>query len=83
MHIPNLRCARVCGVKEAPALACDFSRLQGYNSPREYIATQGPLPGTKEDFWRMVWQENTATIVMVTNLVEVGRVRTVWHEGHF
>uniref|UniRef100_A0A8C2HNJ0 protein-tyrosine-phosphatase n=1 Tax=Cyprinus carpio TaxID=7962 RepID=A0A8C2HNJ0_CYPCA len=47
----------------------------GYHRPNHYIATQGPMQETVYDFWRMVWQENTATIVMVTNLVEVGRVK--------
>lgn len=35
----------------------------------------GPVHETVYDFWRMVWQEQSACIVMVTNLVEVGRVR--------
>uniref|UniRef100_A0A8C9VJI2 protein-tyrosine-phosphatase n=1 Tax=Scleropages formosus TaxID=113540 RepID=A0A8C9VJI2_SCLFO len=48
--------------------------IDGYHRPNHYIATQGPMQETVIDFWRMVWQENTATIVMVTNLVEVGRV---------
>lgn len=41
------------------------------------IFCTGPMQETVIDFWRMVWQENTATIVMVTNLVEVGRVSRV------
>ncbi|XP_066538361.1 protein tyrosine phosphatase receptor type Ma isoform X6 [Hoplias malabaricus] len=49
--------------------------IDGYHRPNHYIATQGPMQETVYDFWRMVWQENTATIVMVTNLVEVGRVK--------
>ncbi|XP_064848149.1 receptor-type tyrosine-protein phosphatase mu-like [Oncorhynchus masou masou] len=49
--------------------------VDGYHRPNHYIATQGPMQGTVFDFWRMVWQENTAAIVMVTNLVEVGRVK--------
>uniref|UniRef100_A0A8C9XKI7 protein-tyrosine-phosphatase n=1 Tax=Sander lucioperca TaxID=283035 RepID=A0A8C9XKI7_SANLU len=48
--------------------------IDGYHRPRHYIATQGPMQETVRDFWRMVWQENSASIVMVTNLVEVGRV---------
>uniref|UniRef100_A0A8C6P040 protein-tyrosine-phosphatase n=1 Tax=Nothobranchius furzeri TaxID=105023 RepID=A0A8C6P040_NOTFU len=49
--------------------------VDGYHRPNHYIATQGPMQETVIDFWKMVWQENTAAIVMVTNLVEVGRVK--------
>ncbi|XP_068093299.1 receptor-type tyrosine-protein phosphatase mu isoform X3 [Hyperolius riggenbachi] len=49
--------------------------IDGYHRPNHYIATQGPMQETVYDFWRMVWHENTASIVMVTNLVEVGRVK--------
>ncbi|XP_075905124.1 receptor-type tyrosine-protein phosphatase mu-like isoform X2 [Nelusetta ayraudi] len=49
--------------------------VDGYHRPNHYIATQGPMQETAYDFWRMVWQENTAAIVMATNLVEVGRVK--------
>ena len=43
-------------------------------SEKRYIATQGCLPGTVNDFWKMLWQEKTRVIVMTTNEVERGRV---------
>ncbi|XP_053114048.1 receptor-type tyrosine-protein phosphatase beta isoform X2 [Hemicordylus capensis] len=51
------------------------SYIPGNNFHREYIATQGPLPGTKDDFWKMAWEQNVHNVVMVTQCVEKGRVK--------
>lgn len=47
--------------------------IDGYQRPRSFIGTQGPLPGTFDCFWRMIWEQRVAIIVMITNLVERGR----------
>uniref|UniRef100_A0A672TKI9 protein-tyrosine-phosphatase n=1 Tax=Strigops habroptila TaxID=2489341 RepID=A0A672TKI9_STRHB len=51
------------------------SYIPGNSFRREYIATQGPLPGTKDEFWKMAWEQNVHNIVMVTQCVEKGRVK--------
>ncbi|XP_041417369.1 receptor-type tyrosine-protein phosphatase F isoform X16 [Xenopus laevis] len=49
--------------------------IDGYRKQNAYIATQGPLPETITDFWRMVWEQRTSTIVMMTRLEEKSRVK--------
>uniref|UniRef100_A0A8C2GPK8 Protein tyrosine phosphatase receptor type O n=1 Tax=Cyprinus carpio TaxID=7962 RepID=A0A8C2GPK8_CYPCA len=49
--------------------------IPGYNSPNEFIATQGPLPETRNDFWKMVLQQKSHIIVMLTQCNERRRVK--------
>ncbi|XP_045347617.1 receptor-type tyrosine-protein phosphatase S isoform X15 [Leopardus geoffroyi] len=49
--------------------------VDGYRRQNAYIATQGPLPETFGDFWRMVWEQRSATIVMMTRLEEKSRIK--------
>ncbi|KAG0306097.1 hypothetical protein BGZ99_001892 [Dissophora globulifera] len=51
------------------------SFLQPPFGNRSYIATQGPLPSTFEDFWKIVWEQGSRVIVMLTREYEAGRIK--------
>ncbi|KAF6738160.1 Phosphatidylinositol phosphatase PTPRQ [Oryzias melastigma] len=69
---------RVKLLSEPGTAGSDFinaSFVSGYLCPNEFIATQGPLPGTVADFWRMIWETGTRSIAMLTQCYEKGRIR--------
>uniref|UniRef100_A0A915EGL5 protein-tyrosine-phosphatase n=1 Tax=Ditylenchus dipsaci TaxID=166011 RepID=A0A915EGL5_9BILA len=49
------------------------SYMPGFNGRREFIAAQGPLPSTRDHFWRLVWEQQCPAIVALTKCVEKGR----------
>ncbi|KAM4748652.1 receptor-type tyrosine-protein phosphatase O isoform 1-T1 [Rhinophrynus dorsalis] len=49
--------------------------IPGYNSLQEYIATQGPMPETRNDFWKMVLQQKSQVVVMLTQCNEKRRIK--------
>uniref|UniRef100_A0A4W3JR20 Receptor-type tyrosine-protein phosphatase epsilon n=1 Tax=Callorhinchus milii TaxID=7868 RepID=A0A4W3JR20_CALMI len=46
------------------------SYVDGYKVKNKFIAAQGPKQETVSDFWRMIWEQKSSTIVMLTNLKE-------------
>ncbi|KAM9372782.1 receptor-type tyrosine-protein phosphatase eta [Phaethornis superciliosus] len=51
------------------------SYIPGYNSKKAFIAAQGPLSNTIDDFWRMIWEKNIYSVVMLTKCVEQARTK--------
>ncbi|XP_030594535.1 tyrosine-protein phosphatase non-receptor type 9 isoform X1 [Archocentrus centrarchus] len=69
---------RLCPLSNDEDETSDYinaSFMDGYKRSNAYIATQGPLPKTFADFWRMVWEQMVLIIVMTTRVVERGRVK--------
>ncbi|XP_049335759.1 protein tyrosine phosphatase receptor type Fa isoform X4 [Astyanax mexicanus] len=76
VNIMPFESTRVClqpirGVEGSDYINASF--LDGYRQQKAYIATQGPLAETTEDFWRMLWEHNSTIVVMLTKLREMGR----------
>ncbi|KAB5513272.1 hypothetical protein GE09DRAFT_1162960 [Coniochaeta sp. 2T2.1] len=58
--------------------ACDYvnaSHLKSTRSHKRYIASQGPLPATFEDFWSVIWDQDVRVIVMLTAESEGGQLK--------
>lgn len=76
MNILPYESSRVCLMPIRGQEGSDYinaSFVDGYRYRSAYIATQGPLPETCDDFWRMLWEHNSNIIVMLTKSKEMGR----------
>ncbi|PIK60994.1 putative receptor-type tyrosine-protein phosphatase H, partial [Apostichopus japonicus] len=47
----------------------------GFHRPHEFIATQGPMEHTVNDFWRMIWEQQVPIVVMICDIIEGGKAK--------
>ena len=58
------------------------SWLHGHGKLKEFIITQHPTLNVKEDFWRMLWDHNAQTVVLLSPLEDpvsiFGYLSKIW-----
>ncbi|OCT88923.1 receptor-type tyrosine-protein phosphatase R [Xenopus laevis] len=64
-------CLKTKNANDALSSYINANYIRGYGGgEKAFIATQGPMINTVNDFWQMVWQEDVPVIVMITKLKE-------------
>ncbi|KAH9494753.1 hypothetical protein Btru_017793, partial [Bulinus truncatus] len=61
------------GKKEGDYINASY--IRGYKEESKFIAAQGPNNLVINDFVRMLWEQNIKKVVMLTNLIEEGKVK--------
>ncbi|KAG9297359.1 hypothetical protein G9A89_009443 [Geosiphon pyriformis] len=68
----NYNRVKLCAKRSHKNDYINASYIEAPGKVRKYIATQGPLDETIDDFWLMIWEQNTAVVVMLTKEEEKG-----------
>ncbi|GMR63156.1 hypothetical protein PMAYCL1PPCAC_33351 [Pristionchus mayeri] len=70
----RVKLCKVNGVETSDYINANW--IKSYGNGKRFIASQAPLDGTVTDFWRMIWEQDIRVVVMLSNLVERGRVQS-------
>ena len=68
----RVKLSMITGIEGSDYINANF--IDGYMTRRAFIATQAPIPDTIPDFWRMIWEQESSTIVMLSKETESGKV---------
>ena len=83
MHGPSLKDGKTAMLCERITLAhllvslryiSVHVHMQGYKQYKGFIIAQAPMQFTCRDFWKMIYERECGVVVMLSDLVENGRV---------
>nr|CAH8828822.1 unnamed protein product [Trichobilharzia regenti] len=73
----NMHCTSAVTSSSVPHPTPNNCAAFFFNGKPRYIATQGAVANSQDAFWRMIWQEKSSVIVMITKIMERGRNKCI------
>ena len=58
-------------------MSCNHLFMQGYKQKKAFIIAEGPMPTTVRNFWKMIYDQKSAVVVMLSDLVEGGKEASI------